>query len=242
LRNREAISQIYKTTDREKKPLATSKIPVYLEMGSKRTFAGAMDWPGWCRSGRDETAALQALADYGPRYAQVLHASEIQFVPPADAAAFEVGERLAGTPTTDFGAPDVAPETDAAPLDEAELQRLSAILQACWRKLDAAVAAAAGKPLRKGPRGGGREADEIAGHVRGAELAYLSRLAWKVKGDLEKDIAGERQAVLEALAKASRAELPSSGPRGGKVWVPRYFVRRVTWHILDHAWEIEDRI
>ena len=34
---------------------------VYLEVGSKRVFAGAVDWPGWCRSGRDEATALEAL-------------------------------------------------------------------------------------------------------------------------------------------------------------------------------------
>jgi len=49
-----------------------NKIDVYLEIGKKRTFAGAIDWPGWCRSGRDEPSALQALFDYGPRYAHVL--------------------------------------------------------------------------------------------------------------------------------------------------------------------------
>ena len=36
-------------------------------------------------------------------------------------------------------------------------------------------------------------------------------------------------------------ELPSRGPRGGVIWPPRYFVRRVAWHLLDHLWEIEDR-
>jgi hypothetical protein len=25
-------------------------------------------------------------------------------------------------------------------------------------------------------------------------------------------------------------------------WPPRYVVRRAAWHVLDHAWEIEDRI
>ena len=35
-------------------PMARSsdKMDVYLEVGQKRTFAGALDWPGWCRSGR----------------------------------------------------------------------------------------------------------------------------------------------------------------------------------------------
>ncbi len=36
-------------------------MPVYLEVGPRRIFAGAIDWPGWCRSGRDEETALEAL-------------------------------------------------------------------------------------------------------------------------------------------------------------------------------------
>ena len=42
----------------------TNKITIYLEIGSRRTFAAALDWPGWCRMGRDEPAARQALYDY----------------------------------------------------------------------------------------------------------------------------------------------------------------------------------
>lgn len=45
---------------------------VYIEVGQKRTFAGAIEWPGWCRSGKDEATALQALLDYGGRYERVL--------------------------------------------------------------------------------------------------------------------------------------------------------------------------
>mgnify|MGYP003380452358 CR=1 FL=1 len=41
-----------------------NQISVYLEIGQKRTFAGAVDWPGWCRAGRDEAAALQAPVSY----------------------------------------------------------------------------------------------------------------------------------------------------------------------------------
>jgi hypothetical protein len=26
------------------------------------------------------------------------------------------------------------------------------------------------------------------------------------------------------------------------LWSPRYFARRAAWHVLDHAWEIEDRV
>ncbi|MBX7251781.1 MAG: hypothetical protein K1X50_07340, partial [Candidatus Promineofilum sp.] len=44
---------------------------IYLEEGAKRMFAGALEWPGWCRAGRDEAAARRALLDYAPRYAAV---------------------------------------------------------------------------------------------------------------------------------------------------------------------------
>ena len=49
-----------------------SKTNVYLEVGKTRTFAGVPDWPGWCRSGRDQAFGLQALNDYAPRYADAL--------------------------------------------------------------------------------------------------------------------------------------------------------------------------
>jgi hypothetical protein len=39
-----------------------------------------------------------------------------------------------------------------------------------------------------------------------------------------------------------RGELAERGPRGGIRWPARYYVRRAAWHVLDHAWEIEDRL
>ena len=35
---------------------------VYLEAGKRRVFACVPEWPGWCRLGRNEDAALEALA------------------------------------------------------------------------------------------------------------------------------------------------------------------------------------
>jgi hypothetical protein len=225
---------------------SSAPIDVYLELGKKRAFAGALDWPGWCRSGRDEPSALHALLAAGPRYAHVLHATGLAFHAPADASAFTVVERLTGTTTTDFGAPDVAPSQDTQPFDDAALQRFRTLLQACWQAFDAAVGAATGQELRTGPRGGGRDLDGIARHVLGADHAYLARLAWKRQQhdgeDLSAELGRTREAVLNALAAAARGEVPARGPRGGVIWSPRYFVRRVAWHVLDHAWEIEDRI
>src|SRR5437879_2233302 len=133
---------------------SSERIAVYTETGKKRTFAGAIDWPGWCRSGRDEAAALQALVEYGPAYARRLNARGLRFHAPDAGSELEVTERRTGSTTTDFGAPDGVPADDARPVDEAELQRLQAFLQACWQAFDAAVQAAAGRPLRTGPHGG----------------------------------------------------------------------------------------
>jgi hypothetical protein len=219
------------------------RIDVYLETGQKKTFAGAVSWPGWNRAGRDEASALQAS---GPRYARVLGTAGIDFKPPEDISGFQVVERLPGTSTTDFGAPDVVPQADEGAVDEDRLRFFETLLKACWDAFDAAVQAAAGKELAKGPRGGGREVDGILRHVLGAEAGYLSRLGGKFKveegNDPVEELRRARETVLETLGQAARGELPSTGSRGGKRWSPGYFVRRSAWHILDHAWEIEDRI
>lgn len=225
---------------------SADKISVYLEIGKKRTFAGALDWPGWCRRGQDEATALQALADAGPRYARVLNAVGLTFQTPADASSFAVVERLAGNDATDFGAANVAPSSDATPLDAADYERSRALLEAIWQAFDSAVAAANGKELRTGPRGGGRDLDGITRHVLDADGGYLSRLARKAPKDATDDLTTQlgltHQVMLAALEAGHRGEIPERGPRGGALWTPRYFVRRVAWHTLDHAWEIEDRI
>jgi hypothetical protein len=220
-------------------------IDIYLEIGQKRVFAGAIDWPGWCRAAKDEDSALQALLDAAPRYAQVLSHSQLGFHAPEDLNELKVAERLKGNTTTDFGAPDMAPKADGQAIDDEELRRLQNILRACWRALGAAAGAAEGKELSKGPRGGGRDLDKIVEHVLGAEGSYVGRLAWKREQREAKSTAEQiehaAQDAQDALAAAARGEMPKQGPRGGKLWQPRYFVRRSAWHILDHVWEIEDR-
>ena len=55
-------------------------------------------------------------------------------------------------------------------------------------------------------------------------------------GIKEPDVAARRSAMLEVLRQ------PSDGsPIAGRKWPPRYAARRIAWHALDHAWEIEDR-
>ncbi len=218
---------------------------VCLEIGAKRVFAAALEWPGWARGGRDEAGALRALLDYAPRYAAVVDRAGLAFPPPDSTAAFRVVERLPGSATTDFGAPGEIPTGDRRPLDPAEMARQGKLLAACWAAYDDATAAAAGVELRKGPRGGGRELEAITRHVLGAEQGYLSALGWKMPeheaADLNEEMRLTRQAIMDGLAASARGDIPERGPRGGARWPARYFVRRVAWHVLDHAWEIVDR-
>jgi hypothetical protein len=219
---------------------------IYLEIGQKKVFAGAVAWPGWCRSGRDEESAIQALFQTGPRYAQALESTDLAFRVPGSPADLQVLERAKGSTTTDFGAPDMPMASDEEPIDANELARLQTLLKACWLAFDKAVQLAEGKQLRVGPRGGGRDRMEIIDHVAGAEVSYLMRIGWKVEAidaeQVDRRLVRIRSEILCGLQASAAGQLPEAGPRGGKRWSPRFFVRRVAWHVLDHAWEIEDRI
>ncbi|HEY7941492.1 MAG TPA: hypothetical protein VID25_06065, partial [Candidatus Limnocylindrales bacterium] len=76
--------------------MAGHAIEVYLEVGAKRTFAGATAWPGWCRAGRDEAAALAALAGYASRYEAVVADSDLAFEPPHGPEPFVIVGRVTG--------------------------------------------------------------------------------------------------------------------------------------------------
>ena len=190
---------------------------VYVEAGGKRTFAVAADWPGWARSGKNEQAALENLAAYAPRYAKV---AEL----PKGATNFEVVERLKGNATTDFGAPGIQAKADTKRLTPRETERMIALLEACWRYLDL-VRAKVPQELRKGPRGGGRDRDKMYAHIVDAELGYSGAIGLKMKQH-------DRKALVEALRH----------PVAGAKWPAPFAIRRIAWHALDHAWEMEDRI
>ena len=209
---------------------------VYLEVAAKRTFACAVDWPGWCRSGKTEDAALEALLAYWPRYAKVAMAAG-DTLPDVSPTDVHVVERLPGDATTEFGAPGQISDADRRMLFDAEPLRLAAYYEASWALMDE-VATHAPQELRKGPRGGGRDRDKVVQHTLAAERSYASKLGLKLK---EPDLA-DREAVLAfraAISQAIHHGAPEADPVKG--WPLRYAVRRIVWHVLDHAWEIEDR-
>jgi hypothetical protein len=216
----------------------TERTTVYLELGKKRVFACALEWPGWCRSGKSETQALETLAAYAERYAEVAQQAGIPFWTNL-ANDFQVVERLTGTPGyPDFGAPGSIATSDRLPLTADEAERQAALVRASWVILDR-IAATAPAELRKGPRGGGRDRDKVVEHVLGAEAAYARQLGLKHRQPARDDapaIAALRHEIVAVLSAAS-----DGTPLRPKGWPSRYAARRIAWHVLDHAWEIEDR-
>jgi len=191
-------------------------LEVYLEVAPRRTFACAVDWPGWCRSGKTRDDALETLAAYADRYRAVAPKLPRRI-------ELAVVEELPGGGATEFGALDKPCSLDQRPLTAADARRLADIVEASWGLLDQ-IAAGAPAVLRKGPRGGGRDRDAIVEHVAEAERSYFRSVGIR---------SGSRGEFVAAL-RAARDPAPHRWP-----W--RYAARRVAWHVLDHAWEIEDK-
>ena len=221
-----------------------SVLEVYVETAPRRTFACAVDWPGWARGARTEDEALRAFVDYGVRYAAVVRGVK-DLALPTDVADLAVVERLEGDSGTDFGIPAKECSRDARPLSGDDVETSVEILRAAWAAFDAAAERPRGVVLRKGPRGGGRDLDKIVEHVLGAEIAYLNQLGGRFKPEPDESQARQMMRVRDeaVVLLRNRAEgyEPPMGRRKAPFWSPRYFVRRSAWHALDHAWEIEDR-
>jgi hypothetical protein len=119
-----------------------------------------------------------------------------------------------------------------------ELERAAAVLGACWASFARAADAATGVTLRTGPRGGGRSVDKMRDHVRDAEGAYIGQLGSRAPAA---DLDATHDAFVATLSARVNGEPLPNPRRTQKPWSPRYAVRRAAWHVLDHAWELEDR-
>jgi hypothetical protein len=216
------------------RPGSSGTIAVSIEAADKKTFAKAVDWPGWARSGKTEALALEALAATAPRYAVVAAKAGEPFEP----GSYDVVDSTPGGSGTEFGVPSVITDLDHRPTTAAEAERLARLVTAAWTVFDR-VAAASPAELRKGPRGGGRDRDKMIGHVIESEWSYARQIGIRLPQPDSADraaIDGMRAAMLEALAR------PSDGsPIADRNWPPRYAAGRIAWHALDHAWEMEDR-
>jgi hypothetical protein len=210
------------------------RIDVFIESGRSRVFASALDWPGWARRDKTEDLAIQALADYLPRYLAVVELAGV----PSPAGDLAVSERHAGlAKNADFGALGEIAIADRAPLPDEAGARLALLLEASWQAFDQGARTAPAL-LRKGPRGGGRDTEQIVGHVQGAEAAYARKMGLardKAAAEDQDPATALRQRITAALRAPATLQMPPNG------WPARYAVRRMGWHVLDHLWEIEDK-
>jgi hypothetical protein len=207
---------------------------IYVELGGKKAIAWELLWPGWCRIRTREEEAVQALIDYEARYRLIAQRAGLSFAPDD----LVVVERLPGDANTAWGVPSVLASAETRPIDAATAQRNVLLLCAAWDILEEVVAASKAQ-LRKGPRGGGRDRDEIWHHVIEAERAYARKIGVRHK-PFEMNDKSALQAMREEIA--ARLRKPSTGePLVSGGWNTSYAVRRMAWHVVDHIWEIEDR-
>jgi hypothetical protein len=219
----------------------TDRMRIVLEVGPKgrRVVAGALDWPGLDRWGKDDDAALEKLAAYVPRYAGIAEraglAEEL-----ARQDGFEVIERYPGNTSTDFwGIAHVPSPAERESLPAAELERRLRLLRGCWSYFDDVVARI-GDELRPGFRGGGRTRTQIIRHVLLNEPDQFSKKVG-VRTPLDSvlepaTLEAHRVAFLDGFRTANAA-----GPMVGRSWTVPFLLRRTAQHVTDHAWEMEDR-
>ncbi len=207
---------------------------IYIELGGKKAIAWSLVWPGWCRIRASEEEAMKALIDYEERYRLIAQRAGLDFAP----GYLVVVERLQGDANTAWGVPAVMAPAESRPIDEATARRNVALLRASWDILEEVVATSP-QELRKGPRGGGRDRDEVRSHVIGAERGYARKIGVRHKPfemDDTSAINALRDEIADVLGKPSNGQPLVDGG-----WNASYAVRRFMWHVVDHIWEIEDR-
>lgn len=216
-----------------------NQMRVALESGpkGKKVVAVAPDWPGLARGATTEAAALARLRAYLPRYAPVakLAGMEAAF---ANITAIDVAEHYPGTGSTDFwGISFAFSSIDQQPMADEALARELTLLQACWTFFDD-VRSRVSAELQKGPRGGGRDREQIARHLFANEQSWAKGLGVHTPDDAL--LTGEGlNAHRTAYCHAIR-DYHAQGKLAGK-WPLRYLIRHTAFHTLDHAWEMEDK-
>ena len=206
----------------------------------KRAVAFALDWPGWSRGAKTPEAAVETLETYRERYRPIAglagRASDFDAAGP-----LEIVEDKVGTPSTDFWAISFAPSsTEQDPMSEAELERGITVLRAAWAFFDS-VAARVSPEMLKGPRGGGRERDEIIRHVTRVEsLDFAKQVGLQMEDG--PTMAGEAlRQYREDYVVGMRAYNAGEVKRRMRSWTLPFLIRHSAFHTLDHAWEMEDK-
>lgn len=212
---------------------------IVIERGpkGKKVVAFALDWPGWNRGARTEEAALEMLGLYRSRYRPV--AEHAGFESEFDSnGPLEIVERIEGTGSTDFWGISFASATgEKDSMTEAECERKIALLQASWALFDDAAERVTAE-LRKGPRGGGRDRDEIIAHTHGTERMFVKKLGISTPEGamLSPDGLRDHRATYADAIREYNAE-----GRTARTWTLQFLIRHSAFHVLDHAWEMQDK-
>jgi hypothetical protein len=205
----------------------------------KRSVAFSLDWPGWSRGAKTAELAFETLESYRERYRPV--AALAGMARDFDAAGpLEIVEDRVGTGSTDFWGISFSPSsTEQGPMSEVEFERAITLLRACWAFFDG-VAARVSREMRKGPRGGGRDRDRIISHTIRQESENFAGgvgLTIPEEGAMTPD--GLRE-FREAYVDAMRSYNGGDGRRM-RTWTLPFLIRHSAFHMLDHAWEMEDK-
>jgi hypothetical protein len=206
----------------------------------KKVAAFTLDWPGWSRGAKNPAAALELLESYRARYRPV--AALAGLATEFDAAGpLDVVEDHVGVGSTDFWGISFAPSSfEQAPMDADEIDRKLALLEASWRYFDD-VAARVSSELRLGPRGGGRSRDEIVRHALGWERADLAKRVGLVVDPVVPPTPDGFGSHRDEFVAALRTYNAEGRMVGGRNWTVALLLRHSAYHVLDHAWEMEDR-
>ncbi len=213
-----------------------------IERGPKdrRSVAFSIDWPGWSRGAKTAELALETLESYRERYRPVAGLAGMSRAFD-DAGPLEIVEDRVGTGSTDFWGISFSPcAAEQGPMDEAELERGIALLRACWAFFDD-VAARVSAEMRKGPRGGGRDRDTIIRHaIRTESEDFAKQVGLRVpeRAALAPDgLRRHRESYVAAMRAYSAGEVE----RRMRSWTLPFLIRHSAFHMLDHAWEMEDK-
>jgi hypothetical protein len=205
----------------------------------KKSVAFAVDWPGWNRGAKTPEAALEVLESYRPRYRPVT--AEAGLAEEFDGAgALEVVDDDVGVGSVDFWGISFSPSSiEPEPMDEAELDRKIALLRACWSYFDG-VAVRVSAEMQKGPRGGGRDRDQIIRHtIRTESEEFAKRLGLRIAEEAALMPDGLRE-YREAYIATMRSYNAGEGKRM-RTWNLPFLIRHSAYHTMDHAWEMEDK-
>jgi hypothetical protein len=211
-----------------------------LERGpkGKRVVAFALDWPGWSRGAKTPEEALATLESYRQRYRRV--ATRARMTKEFDEAGpLEVIEDRVGTGSTDFWGISFSPcSLEQGQMEDHEFTRKVKLLRSSWSYFDD-VAARVSPEMRKGIRGGGRERDEIIRHTRGTEIELFAK---KVGVRVPEGTALSGETLLayrEDYVAALREH--HKGRTSLRTWTLPFLIRHSAFHVMDHAWEMEDK-